>query len=38
MAQFMPTKKADHVGTVTWRIEMLKRKTEAPNHVGSGDC
>jgi hypothetical protein len=25
------------VGTVTWRIKTLKRKTDAPNHVGSGD-
>jgi hypothetical protein len=25
------------VGTVTWRTETLKRKTDAPNHVGSGD-
>jgi hypothetical protein len=22
---------------VTWQIETLKRKTAAPNHVGSGD-
>jgi hypothetical protein len=25
------------VGTVTWRSKTLKRKTDAPNHVGSGD-
>jgi len=22
---------------VTWRIRTLKRKTDAPNHVGSGE-
>jgi hypothetical protein len=25
------------VGTVTWRIQTLKRKTDAPTRVGSGD-
>jgi hypothetical protein len=25
------------VGTVTRRSKTLKRKTDAPNHVGSGD-
>jgi hypothetical protein len=25
------------VGTVTWRSKTLKRKSDAPNHVGSGD-
>ncbi len=30
-------KKLSHVGTVTWQSKTLKRKTEAPNHVGSGD-
>jgi hypothetical protein len=30
-------KKLSHVGTVRWRIKTLKRKTDAPDHVGSGD-
>jgi hypothetical protein len=30
-------KKLSHVGTVTWRSKTLKRKTDALNHVGSGD-
>ena len=30
-------KKLSHVGTVTWRTKTLQRKTDAPNHVGSGD-
>ena len=25
------------MGTVTWRSKTLKRKSDAPNHVGSGD-
>ena len=25
------------MGTVTWRTKTLKRKSDAPNHVGSGD-